>query len=158
MDEPYTPPEMPAYPEDYESVLAVLAPYYHDVRPLDFFFEMYILAVLEKLPNETRDALTEFSKRNPTWFERHHGDWSKYVFSELHLSDTIEIAIWDLWIRHSASARLDRWTYHPWHFAQNFVHHYSKDDSQVDVWTPETLRAARERINEFRGNQSREDI
>ena len=34
MNEPYTPPEMQLFPADYDGVMKVLAPYYHDQRPL----------------------------------------------------------------------------------------------------------------------------
>jgi hypothetical protein len=41
-------------------------------------------------------ALDEFSAKHPTFFEKHNGDWRRHVVEEFHLSDTIDIAIWEL--------------------------------------------------------------
>ena len=57
----YTPPDMPPYPADYDGVVRAFAPYYHEKRPLDFFFEMYVVDVLDELPQDTLSALAEFS-------------------------------------------------------------------------------------------------
>jgi hypothetical protein len=146
----YTPPVMPSFPVDYDEVMKALAPYYHQQRPLDFFFEMYIVDVIEKLPRETISALADFSIKHPTFFTTCNGDWRQYVVKESHLSMTIETAIWDLWIRNSAIAARDGWQYHPWHFAQNFAENYFADGSKVDVWDGNALADARKRIEEYR--------
>lgn len=150
MSEQYIPPEMPPFPTDYDGVLDTLAPYYQDQRPLDYFFEMYIMDVLDELPGATSRALDDFSARHPAFFEKHQGDWRKYVVVESHLSDTLEIAIWDLWIRNSANARRDGWEYHPWHYAQNFSDNYFADGSKVDVWEGDALEKAKLRIQSYR--------
>lgn len=146
----YTPPEMPAYPESYEDVMQTLAPYYRAQRPLDYFFELYVIDTLKKLPTKSLSALTEFSEKHPSFFESTQGDWRAFVVSAMDLSETIDIAIWDLWIRNSSGAINDGWDYHPWHFAQNFVDNYSHDNSQVDIWTEDSLREAKKRIRMFR--------
>ena len=150
MNDQYTPPKMPPFPTDYDGVMMVLAPYYHEQRPLDFFFEMYIVDVIEQLPSETITALGEFSTKHPTFFENHGGDWRQYVVKESHLSETIEVAIWDLWIRNSANANDDGWQYHPWHYAQNFADNFFAEGSRVDVWEGNALEEARERIRLYR--------
>lgn len=155
MNKPYTPPEMPPFPADYQQVIKSLAPYYQDQRPLDFFFEMFVCDVIEELPQATKDALAEFSKRHPTFFSNHAGDWRAYVVSECKLSPTIETAIWDLWIRNSAKATSDGWTYHPWHYAQNFGDNYFADNSKVDVWEPGALEAARVRVAQHREQKAK---
>ncbi|BDS07363.1 hypothetical protein NT6N_24030 [Oceaniferula spumae] len=150
MNEPYIPPEMPPFPTSYDEVMSTLAPYYHEQRPLEYFFEMYVIDVIEELPEASLNALADFSSKHPTFFEKHGGDWRKHVVVESHLSDTIEIAIWDLWIRNSANASRDGWTYHPWHFAQNFADNYFADDSRVDVWEGNSLEEAKARIKAHR--------
>ena len=71
------------------------------------------------------------------------------MIGDLHLSETIEIAIWDLWIRNSANAELHGWDYHPWHFAQDFARNYVADDSRVDIWEGDALEQAKARIARF---------
>ena len=140
------PPVMPPFPTSYDEVMRALAPYYHEQRPMDFFFEMFVVRTIEELPDATIQALGEFESKHPTFFEAFEGSWSKTVVGSLNLSDTIDVAIWDLWLKNSANARKDGWVYHPWHFASNFIENYSTDDSRVDVWTEETLAQARQRI------------
>jgi len=146
----YSPPEMLEYPVSYEGIMKALAPYYQEQRPLDLFFELYVLDVLEKLPAETKTSLDEFSAKHPTFFENHQGDWKRFVVEESHLSETIEVAIWDLWIKNSETAAKDGWEAHPWHYAKLFLQNYFADDSRVDVWEPDTLSEAKKRIDEFR--------
>ncbi len=107
MTEPYAPPEMPPFPSDYDGVMRELVPYYQEQRPLEFFFEMYIIDVIDELPDDTIKALADFSIKHPSFFEAHCGDWRQIVVKESHLSDTIDVAIWDLWIRNSANAQDD---------------------------------------------------
>jgi len=92
-EEPYVPPKMPPFPVDYDGVNQALAPYFQQGRPLEFFFEMYVIDVLDKLPGDTLTALAEFSAKHPTLFANHNGDWRLFVVKESHLSDTIEIAV-----------------------------------------------------------------
>ncbi|OYP34322.1 hypothetical protein [Rhodopirellula sp. MGV] len=152
MNDQYTASEMPPFPTDYDGVMKVLAPYYHEQRPLDFFFEMYIANVIEQLPNETLTALDDFSAKHPTYFENHDGDWRQFVRKELHLSETIEVAIWDLWIRNSAKAKDDGRQYHPWYYAQNFADNFFAEGSRVDAWDGKALEEARERVRLYREN------
>lgn len=148
--EQYTPPTMPEYPKSYEDVMRTLAPYYQAKQPLDYFFELYIINVLEKMPNETEVALQEFNQKHPSFFESTNGDWRTFIKKQLKLSNTIEVAIWDLWIRNSVNARKNGWDYHPWHFAQNFLDNYFVDGSKVDIWEGNSLDLAKQRIAKFR--------
>jgi hypothetical protein len=150
MEEIYEPPEMPPFPSDYDGVIKVLAPYYHENRPLDFFFEMYVCSVLEKLPLDTLDALSNFSAKHPTFFEKYDGNWKEYVVKECNLSSTIEIAIWDLWLQNVEISVKDGWNYHPWHYAQNFRENHFAEGSKVDVWEGNALEVAKNRIAEYR--------
>ena len=152
MNKQYTPPEMPPFPVDYDGVMQALAPYYREERPLDFFFEMYVVDVIDQLPTETLNALADFSKKHPTFFETHGGDWRQYVIEESHLSDTIDVAIWDLWIRNSTNANDNGWKYHPWHYAENFSANFFAEGSRVDVWEGNALEQARKRVESHRKN------
>lgn len=149
-DARYTPPKMPPFPADCDGIIHALAPYYRRERPLDFFFEMYVVDVIEKLPQPTLSALSEFAAKHAALFAKHSGDWRQYVIQESHLSDTIEIAIWDLWVRNTANAKRGGWEYHPWHYAQSFAENYFADGSRVDVWEGNTLQEAKQRIDAYR--------
>ena len=144
------PPEMPPFPVGYDGLMQALAPYYQQARPLDFFFEMYVVDVLGKLPQRTHSALAVFSSKHPSFFAAHNGDWRQFVIKETQLSETIEVAIWDLWIRNSANAKRDGWEYHPWHYAQDFADNYFADGSRVDVWEGNALQEAKQRIEDYR--------
>jgi len=63
--EKYVRPEMADYPKSYEEVTATLAPYYQAKRPLDYFFELYVIDTLEKLPSDSKEALLVFLKKTP---------------------------------------------------------------------------------------------
>jgi hypothetical protein len=146
----YVPPEMPSFPVNYQGVIQALAPYYQQQNPLAFFFEMYVVDVLNKLPKDTIAALAEFSSKHPALFAGYGGDWRQFVAQESHLSDTIDVAIWDLWIRNSKTAKQDGWDAHPWFYAQLFSQNYLADESRVDVWEGNALKEAKQRIEEFR--------
>jgi hypothetical protein len=145
-------PEMPSFPADYEDVMKAMAPYYLQERPMDFFFEMFIVDVLELLPDETLLALDDFSNRFPDFFKDYDGDWKRYVKGQLNLSNTIEIAIWDLWIRNSKIVQEQGSSYHPWHFAINFSNEFFAKGSKVDVWQGNALELAKKGIEEYKSS------
>jgi hypothetical protein len=125
-----------------------MAPYYQEKRPLDLLFELYVVDVLDELPEDSQYAVSTFVQKNPAFFTAYEGDWRRTVEGTLALSETIEVAIWDLWIKNRARAEKDGWTYHPWHFASNFLENYTAEGSQVDVWTDETLAQAIQRMQQ----------
>ena len=154
MNESYTPPEMPPYPTSYDEVMQSLAPYYKEERPLDFFFEMHVSDIIDELPKESIQALDVFSEKHPTFFESTNGSWKEYVITQCHLSETFEIAVWDLWIRNTANAKENGWTFHPRHFSQVLMEKYFEDGSKVDVWEGSSLQEAKQRIETYRKNKS----
>ena len=148
--EQYIPPVMPSYPISYMEVMSTFAPYYQEQRPIDYFFELYVISVLEKLPESSEVALNEFNEKHPSFFESTGGDWKEFVKKQLHLSKTIDIAIWDLWTQNSQNAKANGWVYHPWHYAQDFLDNYSVEGSRVDIWEGDSLDVAKKRIEKFR--------
>ncbi len=150
MTEDYTPPEIPSFPSDVATVHDALAPYYHDEQPGTFFFEMYVCDVIEELPQTTKTSLDDFSEQYPSFFEEYGGRWRDFVKEAFNLSETIEIAIWDLWIRNVQNAMRDGWEYKPWHYAMDFVENYFIDDSQIDIWEGGEFELAKKRVKEFR--------
>jgi hypothetical protein len=148
----YTPPEMPAYPRDIDSFHQILKPYYDAQQPLDLFFELLIIDVLGYLPEVTNAVINEFSQNHPTFFKETSGDWREYVRSKLDLSNTIDVAILDLWIRNSKKAKEEGWEYHPWHYAMNFIDNYFAEDSKVDVWSGNALKEAKARIASYKNS------
>ena len=140
----------PDFPKNIDEFYQVLQPYYKDERSLDLFFEFYIVDVLGKLPNETANTVNDFSKENSSFFEETNGNWAKYVIKTLHLSKTIDIAIIDFWIKNREHAKNEGFEYHPWDYAVAFRENYIKEGSQVDVWTNETLREAKERASRYK--------
>jgi len=142
----YKPPKMPAFPASLEALYRTIAPYYRDQRPLDLFFEFFIVDILGLLPYATQNAIDELTTKHPTFFAATNGDWRAGVRKMLNLSETIDIAILDLWYRNRQTASDQGWNYHPWHYAQNFRANYVAKGSRVDVWEDDALEQAKARI------------
>lgn len=122
-------------------------PRYKD-SPVDFFFEQYILGVIGELPEARSREIQAMNLQKI--FKTKSYDWRHAVREVLHLSDTIDIAIIDLWYRNQDIARAQKAKYAPQQFAMDFVDEYMKDGSRVDVWTPAALLAAKARIAQQR--------
>ena len=108
-------------------------------NPSDFFFDHFVMDVIGALPAGMSENLDSF-------LETTDGGWRRRTKEIVNLSDTIEIAILDLWYRNSAILRARGERYDPYHFAVNFVDNYFADDSQIDQWPGNALAAAKERI------------
>jgi hypothetical protein len=108
-------------------------------NPSDLFFDHFVLDVIGALPAGT-------SERLDAALETSSGGWRQKTKEIVNLSDTIEIAILDLWYRNSEVLRDRGEIYEPYHFAVNFVDNYFADESQVDQWHGNALAAARERV------------
>jgi|GEM_PF-1882753 len=132
------------FPTSLTEVYAALEPYMRDEKPMDFFFEFYIVEVVGALPPESIEALDEFVKENAEAFDS--GDWRSEVRTGFGLSDTIDIAILDLWYRKSGDARQQVDEYYPQRFAIDFSAEYFSDDGELDVWPDGELAAAKSRI------------
>ncbi len=121
--------------------------------PVDFFFEQYILDVLGELPVATSHKIQAMDLKKI--FKTRSNDWRQSVREVLHLSETIDIAILDLWYRNQDIARAKMVKYAPQQFAMDFVDEYMKEGSRVDVWAPGALVAAKARIAQQRATGRR---
>ncbi len=132
------------FPTSLDDVYSALDPYLRDEKPMDFFFEFLIMEVIGALPRETVKALDEFAGENAEAFET--GDWRSEVRVGFGLSDTIDVAILDLWYQNDGVARqlVDR--YYPWRFARDFSAEYFSNDGEIDEWPEGELEAAKARI------------
>ena len=113
-------------------------------NPVAFFFESYILDVIGHLSPERSEKIHSMNLQKV--FNTRASEWREVVREMLHLSNTIDIAILDLWYTNQDLATQRRVEYTPLAFAQNFSDEYQKEGSKVDVWPPGTLASARSRI------------
>jgi hypothetical protein len=112
-------------------------------------FENYVLEVLGRLPADIVGKMQRLDL--PNVLKTQATDWKAAIKETLHLSETIEIAIWDLWYTNQGVAQRTGVKLTGEEFAMGFVDNFLKEGSQVDVWTQETLAAAKERISRQRG-------
>jgi hypothetical protein len=113
-------------------------------NPIYLFFESYIVDVISSLPPQKSDSIQGMNLQEV--FGTNASEWRAVIRETLHLSDTIDIAILDLWYRNRAIAKAQGIEYTPEHFAVNFANEYMKEGSQVDVWSTGALDAAKQRI------------
>jgi hypothetical protein len=113
-------------------------------NPIYLFFESYIQDVIGFLPEEKSKGIQEMNLRNV--FNTKAEDWKAVIRETLHLSDTIDIAIQDLWYRNREHFKDDNGRPDPIWFSQVFTDKFMEEDSKVDVWPPGALEEAKERI------------
>lgn len=113
-------------------------------NPIYLFFEAYIQDVIGHLPREKSDSIQNMNIQKV--FGTKATEWHSVIEETLHLSNTIDIAILDLWYRHREYFKTDAGEYDPVWFSQIFTDEYMKDGSQVDVWPEGALESAKERI------------
>jgi len=105
-------------------------------NPIYLFAELYVLDTIGHMPPEKNPQDMNLQ----SVFNTKASEWRDVIAEVLHFSETINIAILDLWHRNKHHYN------DPWHFAQDFIDKYNEDDSKVDVWPEGTLEAARSRI------------
>ena len=115
-------------------------------NPIYLFFESYIRSVIGQLPPERESAIAGMNLQKV--FRTDASEWRAVVREVLHLSETIDIAILDLWYRNREHFRDDSGAYDAIWFSQVFTDEYMKDASQVDVWSSGALEAAKARIRD----------
>ena len=117
-------------------------------QPINLLFEALVLDVIGCLPDAKRQTLQTMNLQKV--FNTQASEWRQVLRETLHLSDTIEIAILDLWYRNREVSRKQGQDFDPVVFSQEFADHYFAENSQVDVWPIGALDAARKRIAEYK--------
>ena len=114
---------------------------------INVFFKSFILDTLKELPAEKNTLIEEMNLDKV--FSTDFGNWKKTIKKVLNLSDTIEIAIKDLWLRNSKIPENDGTDLTAERFADLFIENYYIEDSKVDIWESESdLNIAKKRIAE----------
>ena len=114
---------------------------------INVFFKAFILDTLKELPEEKNTMIEEMNLDKV--FSTDFGNWKKTIKKVLNLSDTIEIAIKDLWLRNSEIAKNDGTELNADQFADLFIENYYAENSKVDIWENESdLNNAKNRIAE----------
>ena len=122
-------------------------------QPINLLFEAFVLGVIGHLPDEKRQTLQAMNLQRV--FNTRASEWRAVLRETLHLSDTIEVAILDLWYQNREALRQQAQEYHPVAFSQDFADHYLAEDSKVDVWPGDSLEAAKNRIAAYRAAESK---
>ena len=115
-------------------------------NPVYLFFEDFVLDAIGKLPEDRIEKIQAMNLQNV--FNVEASDWREAVRKVLNLSDTIEIAALDLWIRNRENYYDNEEGHRA--YAQDFTDKYIEGDSQVDVWPEGALDAAKSRIENFK--------
>jgi hypothetical protein len=114
---------------------------------INVFFKAFILDTLKELPTEKSDLIGNMNLDNV--FSTDFNDWKKTIKKVLYLSDTIEIAIKDLWLRNSEIAKNNGTELNADQFADLFIENYYAKNNKVDIWESESdLNYAKKRIAE----------
>jgi hypothetical protein len=121
-------------------------PRYKD-NPMNLLFEAFIQDVIGQLPADKLRTMEQMDL--PRRFKTRATDWRGAVAEMLHLSDTIRIAILDLWYRNREIGKQQGIEYDPVQFSMDFVDHFYEEGGRVDVWEGNALQAARERIAQY---------
>lgn len=117
--------------------------------PINLFFEALILDVLGQLPPE-RDAQIEAMSIHLQLNTR-ATTWRNAVRESLHLSETIDIAILDIWHTNQAALPKSSEGYSPEDYARDFADKYFEEGSKIDVWPGDALQQAKWRIAKYQG-------
>lgn len=115
-------------------------------NPVFIFFENFILDTIGYLPEEKIEIIKQMDLASV--FKTEQKDWKEIVKEVLGLSDTIEIAILDLWYKNKAILKEQGMDYEPVQYAKDFVDNYLKEGSLVDIWEGDNLAQAKERIKQ----------
>lgn len=120
--------------------------------PILILFENYILDTIGQLPVDKKNGLNDLGLDKV--FKTQIKDWKQIVRQVLNLSDTIDIAILDLWYKNREIALQQSIDYLPTQYAMDFADNYLKEDSKVDVWEGDSLDVAKQRIEKIRLSES----
>lgn len=122
-------------------------------NPVYIFFEAYIQGVIGYLPEDKSASIQSMNIQRV--FDTQASDWRAVVKETLHLSDTIDVAILDLWYRNREHFTSESGEYDPVWFSQIFTDEYMKEGSTVDVWPEGALAAAKSRITQAKSGEGK---
>jgi len=112
--------------------------------PLKLFFESLVLEVIGSLDADRSSRIEAMEL--PRVLGVPGPTWQEAVRQSLHLSETIDVAILDLWYRNAEHAESIGVVYDPVAYSQDFCDQFLAEGSQVDVWPGEALELAKARI------------
>lgn len=120
----------------------------YEETPINILFGNFILDTIDKLPKEKNEQLNAINLAKV--FNTETKDWKLVLKQVLHLSDTIEIAILDLWYENQEKASQQNTEYLPGQFAIDFIENFLTADSKIDIWNSDSLIRAKERIKKYK--------
>ena len=118
----------------------------YQADPISLLFEDLILEILDQLPAERSAALQAMDLQRI--FSTRAANWQDTLRETLHLSDTFDIAVWDLAIQNRPHYDATPDGYRT--FAQHFSDMHRTADSKIDVWPEGALDTAKSRIAAFK--------
>jgi hypothetical protein len=117
---------------------------HYEETPINILFGNFILSTINRLPKEKNEQLNAMNLAKV--FHTEPKDWRLVLKQVLHLSDTIEIAILDLWYENQEKALQRNVEYMPNQFVADFINSFLSTNSQIDAWDSNSLNRAKERI------------
>jgi len=113
--------------------------------PMYKLFICFILDTVNELPNDQEDKIKAMNLGQVLKVQSN--DWRYVIKSALNLSDTIEIAIMDLWLKNSERAYTEEISLNSSTFANMFIENFYAENSRIDIWNNESdLIRAKDRI------------
>ena len=113
--------------------------------PIKLFFENYILHVLRLLPEPVSEQIQSLNLKEVLGTQSI--EWFDAVPEALKLSKTMEVAIWDMWIKTKESYIIAQQDFSQ--FAIDFTDNYLSEGTKIDKWTNESYKEAANRVNAF---------
>ncbi len=121
-------------------------------QPILILFENYILDTIGHLPSDKKEGMNDLGLHRV--FNTQTTDWREIIKQVLNLSDTIDIAILDLWYKNREIAAGQNIDYEPAKYAMDFADNFLKGDSKIDIWDGDSLEIAKQRIEKIRASES----
>jgi hypothetical protein len=131
-------------PQDDEKNMSPLDHPRYKANPIYLIFECYIEDTIGHLPENKSKTLQDMNLQKV--FKTKATDWRAVIRETLHLSDTIDIAIQDLWYQNRGAFMDENGRADTYVFSQVFTDELMEDGSILDVWPPGALDAAKKRI------------
>jgi len=109
--------------------------------PVYLFFEKYVLDIIGELPDDKEAILQQINLQST--FNTKQSAWKDVIREVLHLSSTIDIAILFQWYKTVEEHQAQGIGADSEIFCIKFVDAYFEENSDIDVWTENTLSDAK---------------